>query len=74
MTYIIVIILILAFSFVVDAYLIKRRKKVDGHIVLFIKDDGKKLFSLEIDKDLDDIAVGDYILFQVTNEPIEELE
>jgi hypothetical protein len=73
MSYLIVIIIIVVLSFVVDVYLIKRNKKPDGTIVI-ISNDGKKLFSLELGIDPDDILPGDYVLFKVVDESTEELE
>lgn len=72
MNYIFVIIAIVIISFFIDVYLIKRNRKADGQIIVTIKEDGKKLISLELDIDPDDIAIGEYILFKVVDEPTED--
>jgi len=50
------------------------RRHADGHIVITEDEDGKKMFTLELDKNPDEIASMDYILFKVTGEATEELE
>jgi hypothetical protein len=74
MTYIIIIVLIIIFTIILDVYLLKRNRKPDGKIIIIMNDDGKKIFSLELDIDPDNIGVGDYILFKVMDEPSEDLE
>jgi hypothetical protein len=75
MSYLIVIILLTIFSALVltiDIVLMRRNRKIDGEIVITVNADGRKLISLEIDKNPDDFIVGDYILFKVTDEPTED--
>jgi len=46
---------------------LKLRNDYDGKIVVTIDDDGKKLFSLELDMDPDEIEKRQYIRFKVTD-------
>ena len=50
------------------------RRHEDGLIVITENEDGKKMFTLELDKDPDEIASMDYILFKVTDQATEEFE
>jgi hypothetical protein len=47
--------------------LIRRRTKPVGQIVITVDDRGKKLFSLELDKNPDEIANMTNIVFKVVN-------
>jgi hypothetical protein len=51
---------------VTQIYLIKRIKPV-GQIIITVDERGKKLFSLELDKNPDEIANMRSILFKVVN-------
>jgi hypothetical protein len=63
---------------IVMAYLIytslKLETKVDGYIIITEDETGKKMFTLEIDMNPDEIANMDYITFKVTDKPSEDLE
>ena len=51
-----------------------KRHRSDGQIVIMEKEDGTKLFSLEIDKNPDEIAKMKYVCFKITGEATEELD
>lgn len=73
MIYIIFIIVIIIITPIIQIFLIKRRFKTVGKIVI-TENDGKKLFSLELDKNPDEIENMRYVAFRVTHEAIEDLE
>ena len=52
----------------------QRKRSHDGLIVITRDEEGKKLFSLELDKEPDDIEQMRYVVFKVTDEPTEDLD
>lgn len=67
MIYIIFIVVIIIITPVIQIFLIRRRFKTVGKIVI-TENDGKKLFSLELDKNPDEIENMRYVAFKVTHE------
>ena len=45
-----------------------------GKIVITEDEEGKKMFTLEVDMNPDEIATMSYIIFKVTNQATEDLE
>lgn len=66
MIYIFIIAIVVGNILIIQLYLIKRKETV-GQMIITIQD-GKKLFSLELDKDPDEIANMHSIVFKVVNE------
>lgn len=71
MIYIIILIIVVVVLSLVQGYLVKQRLKPGGYIVI-TENDGKKLFSLELEKNPDEIERMKYIVFKVVNEPTED--
>jgi septation ring formation regulator EzrA len=67
MIYIILIVIIIIITPITQIYLIRRRTKPVGQIVITVDERGKKLFSLELDKNPDEIANMTNIVFKVVN-------
>ena len=74
MSLLVIFILVLAVGLLVQTFFIVIRRKIDGYIVIIMQEDGRKMFSLEIDRDPDNINPGDHILFKVVDEPTEDFE
>lgn len=76
MTYILIIIFVILIIVIplIQGYLIRRRLKGAGYIVITEDENGKKLFSLELNMNPDVIQEMKYVIFRVVNEPSEELE
>jgi hypothetical protein len=53
---------------------LKLRNDIDGKIVIITDDEGKKMFSLELDMDPDEIEKRQYIRFKVTDAADEDLD
>ena len=45
-----------------------RHRRIDGHIVVTQNGDGKKIFSLELNKNPDDLELEEFIVFKVVEE------
>lgn len=71
MIYIILIIIIIIVTPITQIYLIKRKFKPVGQIVI-TENNGKKLFSLELARNPDEIANMKTIIFEVVNETTED--
>jgi hypothetical protein len=69
-----ILIPIIILTVIIEIYLIKRRAKPAGQIVITIDERGKKLFSLELDKNPDEIEKMKYIIFEVVDEATEDLD
>lgn len=75
MIYIILIIIIIIITPLLQIYLIRRRLKSSvGYLVITTNEDGKKLFSLELAKNPDEIENMKYIVFKVAKEATEDLD
>lgn len=72
MIYIILIIIIIIITPITQIYLMKRKYKPVGMIVI-TENEGKKLFSLELAKTPDEIAKMRYVIFSIADEPTEDL-
>ena len=46
----------------------RRHRHIDGHIVVTENGDGKKVFSLELNKNPDDLEKEEFIVFKVVEE------
>ena len=62
---------IILIGLLVQLYLFKRKRKFDGSMVVKHRN-GKKFFSLELDKDPDELSSMKFIVFKVINEELEE--
>jgi len=51
-----------------------KKNRIDGLIVITKDDDGKKIFSLELETDPDEIENMKFITFKVSDHPSEDLD
>ena len=65
---------IILISLLVILYLIKRSRKFDGYIVVMQKEDGTKVFSLELKKEPEDLETMKHVVFKVVIDPIDLME
>jgi hypothetical protein len=71
MIYLIIIGLIIVIAVIVQLYLIRffiHTRKTDGELIVVVNDNGKKLFSLELDTPPEEILKMKTITFKVINE------
>ncbi|MET0786969.1 MAG: hypothetical protein ABWY25_09700 [Paenisporosarcina sp.] len=73
-SYLIVIFLLMILSTYLLLRLISQAKKIDGQIVVKENEDGKKVFSLELNRSPDEIENMKQITFKVANQENEEYE
>jgi hypothetical protein len=73
MIYIILIIIIIIITPITQVYLMKRKFKPVGMLVI-TENEGKKLFSLELAKNPDEIEKMRYVIFSVTHDAEEDID
>jgi hypothetical protein len=68
---------VIVISWIINLFLITMGREYDGQIIISSKPDGKKLFSLEINKDPEELEASSAVLFRVTDKgttPYEDLD
>lgn len=73
MIYFIVIGFVIVISVIFQIYFLKRNQKVDGDILILTTNEGKKLFSLELDKSPEEMEKMKFIVFKVVKSEEEDL-
>jgi hypothetical protein len=71
--YFIVIGFVIVISVIFQIYFLKRNQKVDGDILILTTNEGKKLFSLELDKSPEEMEKMKFIVFKVVKSEEEDL-
>jgi hypothetical protein len=74
MIYLVIIIVIIALFVIFEIFVLKSNLKLGGKIVITKNEVGRKLFSLELDADPDEIEKMNFILFKVVKEATKDLD
>jgi hypothetical protein len=65
---VIVLLIAIIITVIVTLKVQSRRRNIDGHIVIYENQNGKKVFSLELAKNPDDLENEEFIVFKVVEE------